>query len=703
MGATGYSSSQPTVKRDRYGFGAAAAYLAIAVLYFGRDLLSGLSAVRFGHGPDPSQMVWLLAWWPHALANRTNPFISPNVWAPAGLNLTWAVGMPLASLALAPITAWLGPIASYNLLCLTCPVLAGWSAYMLASHLHTPWHAALFAGYIFGFSPYMLGALIGGHPYLSLTFPIPLIALICLKAYSGEIRPWTFTSIAALLIIAEFLCSTELAATMVAVGASTLLLAWYLAPEDERRRISELLGPLLWANAIAAILLTPYLYYMLAFGVPHGAINSPAAYATDLLNFLLPTPTVVIGTFPSLKTITSHFQGNIGEAGGYIAAPMLLILVLHWRADRDGWVTRLLFLMLVVIAVAELGPRLHIAGFVTVGMPWKLATHIPLLQNALPARLSMYASLIVAIIAALWLTFDSAPAWLEWLLIASTIALSLPNLAAGAFSAPTDTPDFFASTVYRTYLSPDETVLVLPFSVTGNSMQWLAQTDMYFRLAGGNSAIMPRSYEAWPIVNAFLSKTLIPDPTDQLKAFCAAHGVTAIAAEASHSGLWTPVLAALDPVPRTAGGMIIYRLPDLSAYRGVSAVEMESQADEGRFDALVEGTRAFLTEGGDSARLAPLELQRRGLLPTHWVQDPDVRTKSGLFLGPLGDGTIGIGVVGSYEALQPLIRRYRPIAAKVYFPYPKELVSEPQGDTFMRLLVVAFTPDGLKHPTGVLP
>jgi hypothetical protein len=72
------------------------------------------------------------------------------------------------------------------------------------------------------------------------------------------------------------------------------------------------------------------------------------------------------------------------------------------------------------------------------------------------------------------------------------------------------------------------------------------------------------------------------------------------------------------------------------------------------------------------------------------VNETAVRTANGLFAGPLGDGRIGIGVVGSYEALQPLIARYRGRAARVYFPWPRELATPPHGDTFMRQLVIAF-------------
>ncbi|HEX4209105.1 MAG TPA: hypothetical protein VHY56_01830, partial [Candidatus Binataceae bacterium] len=516
------------------------------------------------------------------------------------------------------------------------------------------------------------------------------------------IMPATFGTIATVLIVTQFLFSAEVAATMEGFAALALLLAWYSASAVERAGIGKLMLSLILANLGAAVLLLPYLYSMFAHGVPPTPINSPVAYSTDLVNFVVPTPTALIGVTAPLKVITERFSGNFGEAGGYIALPLLVIVTLYARAHWSETVPRLLLLMLAIIAVAELGPRLHIAGITSFGLPWKLVTHVPLLRNALPARFSMYASLALALIVAHWLSFDSSPAWLRWVLIGSFAVLSLPNLAAGAFIAPTDTPNFFAAGAYRRYLRPNQIVIILPYGITGNSMQWLAQSGMYFRMAGGRSAITPREFEAWPIVNAFLTKTYVPDAADQLKAFSAAHEVSAILVEASSNDLWAPLLTAIDPAPKTVDGMVIYRVPDLTTYDGIPAAEMERRADEARFDALVRGTRTYLANGGDSAKLSPLELQTRGLLPAHWVRDADMRTKNGLFLGPLDGHAIGIGVVGSYEALQPLIKRYRPIAGKVYFPYPKELASPPHGDTFMRLLVIAFRPAALaQRPTAL--
>ena len=88
-------------------------------------------------------------------------------------------------------------------------------------------------------------------------------------------------------------------------------------------------------------------------------------------------------------------------------------------------------------------------------------------------------------------------------------------------------------------------------------------------------------------------------------------------------------------------------------------------------------------------------MQKLCLLPPNWVNDPDVATHNGLWLGPRDYGLIGVGVVGSYEALAPLIAKYRGDAVQIYFPYPRALAGNPKGDTFMRMLVIVFNRDGL--------
>src|SRR5271170_3009639 len=139
--------------------GAAAAlliYLGLSMLFFGGALGRGLSSFYVGNGPDPPQSIWFLTWWAHALAHRVNPFFTHAVWAPGGFNLAWTANIPLAAWLMLPVTRTLGPVAAYNILCLLCPAVVGWAAFVLCRHIVREFAPALLGGLVFGFSPYLV-------------------------------------------------------------------------------------------------------------------------------------------------------------------------------------------------------------------------------------------------------------------------------------------------------------------------------------------------------------------------------------------------------------------------------------------------------------------------------------------------------------------------------------------------------------------
>ena len=153
-------------------------------------------------------------------------------------------------------------------------------------------------------------------------------------------------------------------------------------------------------------------------------------------------------------------------------------------------------------------------------------------------------------------------------------------LAASSNSVPA----FFSSGVYRKYLSPGETVVTLPYWMLGNGMAWQAQSDMYFRMAGGWTGPPPAEFDGWPIVKALATDTLVPEAEVQLKAFLANHGVTAVIAEGETKpplggatkppeggtkAIFRPLLASLDAAPVVTGGVTLYRIrPETLALYG---------------------------------------------------------------------------------------------------------------------------------------
>ena len=145
--------------------------------------------------------MWGLAWWPHALLHGMNPFFTKALFAPDRLALGGDVTIPLAALVTAPITLLWGPIVSYNLLMLASPALAAFFAFLLCRYVTRSFAASLVGGYLFGFSAYMLGQLLG-HLHLVLIFPIPAAVHLTLRAIDGRIGRRPFIVLLALCLTA---------------------------------------------------------------------------------------------------------------------------------------------------------------------------------------------------------------------------------------------------------------------------------------------------------------------------------------------------------------------------------------------------------------------------------------------------------------------------------------------------------------------
>ncbi|MGH7913607.1 MAG: hypothetical protein ACREPW_03010, partial [Candidatus Binataceae bacterium] len=265
-------------------------YLGFSALLFARPDMPHFTTIYLGRGIDQAFFIWCLVWWPYAIAHHLNPFITKLIFAPAGFNLTWATSIPLLSLLALPLTATAGPITTFNLLCVACPALTAWTAFLLCHSLTRRFGASLLGGYIFGFSSYMLAQVFGGHLNLLAAFLIPLAVYLVLARLQKRIGRRAFTLGLLALATAQFLITTEILATMTIFGALALAAAWAMGERDLRQRIMELAAPIFLAYLGTALLVSPYLYYLFA-GFRTTPIYSPSWHSADLLNFLVPTRT----------------------------------------------------------------------------------------------------------------------------------------------------------------------------------------------------------------------------------------------------------------------------------------------------------------------------------------------------------------------------------------------------------------------------
>src|SRR5215469_4849571 len=174
-------------------------YLTLSLIYFG---LGDLSHSYLGTGTDPYAYIWFLNWWPWALAHGVNPFVSHYVWYPHGVNMTWTGSMPTAALLLWPVTRASSAAVSYNVLCLIAPALSAWTAFLLIRYLTGNGLASLIGGYLFGFSSYELGQMLG-QPSNSVNFVLPLLVLLVIKRIRGELSRTHFVAVLAIALLAQ--------------------------------------------------------------------------------------------------------------------------------------------------------------------------------------------------------------------------------------------------------------------------------------------------------------------------------------------------------------------------------------------------------------------------------------------------------------------------------------------------------------------
>jgi hypothetical protein len=708
----------PQVERvfDRFGCVALVFYTAISVFVFARSLLPDFADSYVGQGPDPSLFIWSLVWWPHAIAHRLNPFLTHAIFAPAGVNLAWRPQSPLASLLVSPITVFFGPVVAYNILFLASPPLAAWTAFLLCRHIARSYWPAILGGYIFGFSAYMLGHTLAGHLNLVLVFAVPLAVYLVALWLEGALKPLKFVALMGLTLAVQFTFSVEIFATMTVFGAMAIVLALAFTEGETRRRIGRMLVPVASSCVFAALLVSPCLYYMFAYPELRGPVWSLEAFSADVLNFLIPTETSALGHLPVANSISLRFPGNIFERDAFVGPALLAVIAAYaWRHWRQPF-GKLLIDSLIIICVLSLGPFLHFGGHLSGPLPGKLFAALPAIEKALPVRFMMYAFLIIAIITSLWFTTSTASNPMKYTAAAAIVLFSLPNFSSRYWASKVDTPAFFLRGLYRQYLAPNENLLVLPYFIFGNSMLWQGQTDMYFRMAGGWIGPLPDEYQLWPIVNALAGPTYVPDARAQLMSFLSSHDVEAIVVGDNDPdrASWRSLLAPLAVPPLEIGGVTLYRIPPetLARYGGMSPVEAERRADRTLFNTLLAAAWKYAAEGRHPGELTPLRAKNLNLLPADWLTGPswvparlaatafdptpslETRLAYGVFLGRVGKTYFGVGVMGTYDALKPLIDDYRRDAYRIFFPAPRILAPEAE-DEGRGLLLMVFDTNGL--------
>src|SRR5258708_11885691 len=237
------------------GLAVFALYTAISFFCFARALPGHPGNFYIGRDTDPPQTMWFFNWWLYSLSHGLNPFFTDLVWAPLGVNLAWTAIVPLLAWISIPLQLTAGEPATYNLIVILALPLSALSAFLLCQRVTGAFWPSVLGGYIFGFSPYMLGQALE-HLVLIAVFPVPLIALLVLKRLEGEISARRFAIVLAALLVIQFLCFPEVVATLTVVGGISLLLSLALFDGALRSRLLGAISPAAAGYVIAGMVLS---------------------------------------------------------------------------------------------------------------------------------------------------------------------------------------------------------------------------------------------------------------------------------------------------------------------------------------------------------------------------------------------------------------------------------------------------------------
>lgn len=505
-------------------------YALFAVVWLGRGIvLHPATKVLGDTGPDKTIVMWAFLWWPHAIFHGHDPFNATAIWTPHGIDLAWVTAVPGASLLLAPISETAGPVVAYNVAALATLALSAWTAYLLARRLTGKVGPSLVAGFVFGFSPYMMGQSVS-HLNLTLVFLIPLVGLLAVRYVASDIGPWKYAVLLAAVLTLQFYFSTEIFATLTLVAVVSYVLAVVLLPAL-RQRLVALGARTVVAYAITGILILPYLLHAYVGGTPPPQRGGGKYAADDVLNVVVPTQRTWIQP-PDSSAIQHHFTGNGSEQGGYLGYPLLVILVLAAIQLRRRRGVLVVLLSGVATALLALGPNIRVEGNRIGGGIWNVVVHLPAIGEALPIRFTMYTVLFAGLVCALWLAQASRFSVARWVLAALAVVALIPNPSLRLWASTVPESSFFDTQTYRSYLSPGDTALVFPYGPAGWSMLWQARTGFRFRMIGGwTGSLMIPSECRWFWDYRALAGVRPPGGAAEFRRFVLSHHVNAVIEE----------------------------------------------------------------------------------------------------------------------------------------------------------------------------
>lgn len=368
---------------------------------------------RFEYGgfEDASQNIWNVWWTGWALEHGQNPFWSPLLYYPEGVQMyVQTLNLP-ATLAVQPVHALAGPVAAYNVSVLLACMLTGYGGFLLVRHF-VPGVAI----------PFLCGALLLAGPFhlmkiqsnqLNLVsmqwIPLFMLALIWLNQSAG--RHGGLPLPVSVLGAIGFFLLAALTDWYWALICGVYALLWCGLSLVQSNARGPLIRRYLLFGGGVALGLTPIFAGIARVRETLPEVSGGSTwqgyvqgYSADALGLFFPSAFHPLwgGWF---RQVLEPVSAGYAPDGWYVAAGWVLLgcAALGVRQSwREQW--RLLLIGAVAWLLA-LGPSLQIAGIPTdIPLPYALLQDVPLLGMARrPSHFAVICMLLATVFAGIGL------------------------------------------------------------------------------------------------------------------------------------------------------------------------------------------------------------------------------------------------------------------------------------------------------------
>jgi hypothetical protein len=338
-------------------------------------------------GEDLFQFIWFLWWFKVALISHLNPFFSPMIFYPSGVNLAFSAVTPFNSLLSVPLQIAFGLVSAYNLIWIFTFIMSGFGGFLLVRYLTGDNRAAFISGLIFMFCPYHFAHALYGHLNLISMEWIPFYVLFLIKTLREKDSKNAF--FAGIFLFLTAACDYYYLLYLATFTALFFVFCLWCDPATllSRNTLKRIGVMVITFGVPFSFLISPLLLELFFSGSSYMYNGGFVQYSADLLGFFIPAPFhPVLGNF--IAPI-QHFTGNTGENttfAGYTVLFLGLIAVLK-RETKEilFWITAT-----GVFFILSLGPYLHFNGVMVmvpelncpVYLPYFLIMNMPVVSLA---------------------------------------------------------------------------------------------------------------------------------------------------------------------------------------------------------------------------------------------------------------------------------------------------------------------------------